>query len=96
MHINNRKFMRLYQRKNGNCADCKQPFAVENLTLHHVPALEDGGNDSSPDNVLLCFACHARRHLDEPQPPRTPEQEAEYQNKLREFPFQSHQPMRLP
>ena len=62
MHANNRKFMRLYVAQAGVCADCSVPVTPDRLTLHHVPPLREGGNDSSASNVLLCGVCHGQRH----------------------------------
>ena len=62
MHANNRKFMRLYVVQAGVCADCSAPVTPDRLTIHHVPPLREGGNDSSASNVLLCGVCHGQRH----------------------------------
>lgn len=63
MHVNNRKFMRAWDAQRGNCYDCGE-YHVDpaTLTLHHIPLVSEGGNDSSKDNVLLCRACHDKRH----------------------------------
>ena len=63
MHLNNRKFMRAYESQQGACFDCQDYHAdPATLTLHHIPPRSQGGNDSSPANVLLCKACHNKRH----------------------------------
>ena len=62
MHSNNRKFMRLWNAQCSMCYDCGDRDQPNNMTLHHIPPRSKRGNDSSGSNVVLCRACHDKRH----------------------------------
>ncbi len=52
------KTRRVIRERDGECAECGQK---ENLTVHHVIDLEDGGRPLDPTNlVTLCRPCHGR------------------------------------
>jgi 5-methylcytosine-specific restriction endonuclease McrA len=51
------------ERDNHRCVECG---CKDELHLHHIHRLSDGGNND-PDNLMtLCYVCHMGKHKDEP------------------------------
>lgn len=61
--VNNKR--KLYERQDGKCPICGQPFDYEAMELHHVLPLarfpELG--QSIRNGVMLCHRCHKEIHL---------------------------------
>lgn len=62
MRMNNRGFMRLWNRQRGRCWCCRcwsYPFGLER---HHVVPRSVGGPNTDANLMLLCEADHAAVH----------------------------------
>lgn len=52
----------LYNRQNGICPDCGQPFAMSDMHAHHIKSWRQGGITEPSNGVMLCTECHHNRH----------------------------------
>lgn len=50
---------KIYKKFNNQCAECG---ADEDLNLHHVIPIKDGGDNSEGNLILLCAVCHQKKH----------------------------------
>lgn len=50
------------QAKHRDRKQCTQCGAKENLTVHHITHLVDGGSNELSNLTTLCFACHMKAH----------------------------------
>lgn len=52
----------IYNKQNGLCKDCNNKFEIEEMELHHLIPVSQGGIDEEKNLVMLCKKCH-RTHL---------------------------------
>ena len=57
-----REKRQVYERQNQKCADCGLHFEIEDMEAHHIKRWTDGGHTSIDNCVMLCPACHDKRH----------------------------------
>ncbi len=52
------------KRSGGVCAACGEDFSriAQCLEVHHAVPLRDGGSNDQENLVVLCSACHGRKH----------------------------------
>ncbi len=50
---------KVYEKYHNKCAECG---ADEDLSLHHVVPLNEGGDNSMENLILLCSECHQKKH----------------------------------
>lgn len=52
---------KMVERDNGRCQECGFD---ENLHVHHIEPLSEGGDPYNPDNLItLCRTCHRGKHF---------------------------------
>lgn len=57
-----REKRQVYERQNQCCADCGKHFEIEEMEAHHITRWVDGGHTTIDNCVMLCPACHDKRH----------------------------------
>ena len=57
-----REKRQVYERQNQKCADCGLHFEIEDMEAHHIKRWTDGGHTTIDNCVMLCPACHDKRH----------------------------------
>ena len=56
----------LYNRQNGICPDCGQPFDIKKMQAHHIiPWWDDRCTTDLDNGVMLCKDCHTTRHANQ-------------------------------
>ncbi len=56
----------MYNRQNGICPDCGQPFDIKKMQAHHIIPWWDERCTTDLDNgVMLCKDCHTTRHANQ-------------------------------
>ena len=50
---------KIYAKYDNQCAECG---ADEDLNLHHIIPIKDGGDNSEGNLILLCAGCHQKKH----------------------------------
>ena len=49
----------VYNEKGNSCGNCG---TTENLEIHHIVSLENGGSNNVGNLALLCYVCHDKAH----------------------------------
>ncbi|MGN0771193.1 MAG: HNH endonuclease family protein [Christensenellales bacterium] len=57
-----REKRQVYELQNQKCADCGLHFEIEDMEAHHKIRWVDGGHTTIDNCVMLCKACHDKRH----------------------------------
>lgn len=52
----------LYNRQNHICPDCGEHFLKNDMEAHHIVSWYNGGVTEMSNGVMLCKACHNKRH----------------------------------
>lgn len=52
----------MYNRQNGRCASCGQPFEIEDLDADHIIPWHEGGRTDTSNGQMLCRSCHKKKH----------------------------------
>ena len=65
-HLNIRAFTEkqkreAYERQNGVCPDCKQPFSFEEMQGDHITPWSKGGHTTSDNCKMRCADCNRRK-----------------------------------
>jgi len=50
---------KVFEKFKNKCAECK---SNENLNIHHIKKIKDGGDNSLANLILLCENCHKKKH----------------------------------
>ena len=65
-HLNLRLFdnktkQRVYERQDGNCEICHDPFDIEEMQADHITPWSGGGSTTDDNCQMLCRDCNRRK-----------------------------------
>ncbi|GAH43263.1 unnamed protein product [marine sediment metagenome] len=53
-----------YQRQQGKCLDCKKEKEEEDMQLHHIISVSNGGKETLDNLQMLCTDCHYKHIIE--------------------------------